>query len=63
MWSIFQGQTAFDPGDNQHPLFSDRKVIVKSGKADIGLLDAPSDLPPNKNPQVVTVPALKNPGP
>jgi hypothetical protein len=50
---IFQGQTAID-GQNPHPLFRDKKVIVKSGKADIGLLDAPpTDLPPDKNPQVV----------
>lgn len=60
---IFQGQTAIDCGDNQHPLFRDRKVIVKSGKADIGLLDAPQDYPGQDNPQVVTVPVLKNSGP
>ena len=61
---IFQGLNSINRGDNQHPLFRDRKVIARSGPAGPGLLDAPDfNLARERNPQVVTVPALESPGP
>lgn len=60
---LFQGQPAVEPGTNQHPIFRDRKVTVKSGKAGIGLLDAPPSDSSGNNPQVVPVPLLDSPGP
>ncbi len=69
---IFQGQKAIDKGPDQHPLFRDRKVIARSGRANLGLLDAPeapdnlNDLNNPQNPresrhqQIVTVPSLGN---
>lgn len=61
---IFQGQKAIDKGDKQHPLFRDKKVIARSGPAGLGLLDAPEpNIPPESNPQIVTVPPLGSPGP
>ncbi len=61
---IFQGVNSITPGENQHPLFRDGKVIARSGPAGPGLLDAPfSDITREDNPQqIVTVPALKSPG-
>ncbi|WNZ27792.1 hypothetical protein HJG54_33725 [Leptolyngbya sp. NK1-12] len=57
---LFQGRSAIEPGENQHPIFRERKVTVKSGRAGIGLLDAPPADTPN-NPQVVPVPVLDSP--
>lgn len=66
---IFQGQKAIS-GDNPHPLFRDRKVIVRSGPAGFGLLDAPEVpetlealnsrqlLQESKQQQIVNVPSL-----
>ena len=59
--AISQGQLAIAPGENQHPLFRDRKVIVKSGSAGIGLLNAPNAEGSNPDIQVVNVPTI-NPG-
>ena len=68
---IFQGQKAIS-GDNPHPVFRDGKVIVRSGPAGFGLLDAPEVpdtleafnsrqlLRESKQQQIVKVPLLEN---
>lgn len=56
--AIFQGNSAITPSNTQNPLFRDRKVIVKSGSAGLGLLNAPPE--PSPNIQIVPVP-LTNP--
>lgn len=50
---IFQGQEAID-GPNPHPLFRDRKVRARSGRAEISLLNVPET-------QIVRVPRLDVP--
>ncbi len=57
--AIFQGQSAIAPGENQHPLFRDRKVIVKSGSAGLGLLNAPDFPGSNSDIQIVSIPPLE----
>ncbi len=54
---IFQGKNA-TVGKNQHPLFRDRKVIIKSGSAGLGLVNAPEAEGSNPKIQIVTVPVL-----
>jgi|GEM_PF-1662356 len=60
--AIFQGDAAVGtgrrPGNPQHPLFRENKVIVKSGSAGIGLLNAPEADGSNPTIQIVTVPTL-----
>ena len=55
---IFQGQSAIDRGPSQHPLFSQQKVIARSGPAGIGLLNALEADGSNPEIQEVTVPTL-----
>jgi uncharacterized linocin/CFP29 family protein len=54
---IFQGQNAI-AGKNPHPLFRDRKVIVKSGSGGLGLVNAPEADSSNPKIQIVNVPVL-----
>ncbi len=41
--TIFQGRRAIEPGPDQHPLFRDRKVRVRSGPAEASLVFAPEE--------------------
>ncbi|MDJ0719699.1 MAG: encapsulin [Prochloraceae cyanobacterium] len=62
---IFQGVNSITPGENQHPLFRDRKVIARSGPANQGLLNAPRSESTGEDnlQQIIHVPALETPGP
>ena len=63
--AIFQGVDSITPGENQHPLFRDRKVIARSGPANQGLLNAPRSESTGEDnlQQIINVPALESPGP